>query len=300
MSRLLRHPLTFVWRYALGWRSPALVEEPLSLDARAWGELVHELLRKAVDKLEPDPGYTRANETSLRDALSAAAHQIGDQWPLERSIPPLLLWQYTLARAEAVAFRALTLDAGFSPGTRSWTEVPFGGVEVPVASWPWDTTAPVTVPGTAVLMRGSIDRLDLNAPATSVRVTDYKTSAEPPRAEQIVVSGGASLQRVIYAIAAKQLLPDARRVIARLFYLEEELPRARELLDVDKAIEQVSGYVQQAWVLLQEGTTLPSLVPEQYEDYRLAMPADAEKYRRTKRASFRRAFGAFARVWEAP
>jgi len=300
LGRLLRNPLSFVWRYALGWQAPALVEEPLSIDARAWGELVHELLRRTVNQLEPDPGYTRADAAMLRNALHIAGLQVRDEWPLERPVPPLLLWQHTLASAEELAFRALRVDTTFSPGTRCWTEVPFGSREAAPGNWPWDTTTLVIVPGTSVSLHGSIDRLDLNAPGTSVRVTDYKTGPEPPHAEQIIVSGGASLQRVIYAIAAQQLLPDVRRVVARLFYLGEETPRSRELPNVDQAMQEVSGYIRQAWALLDAGTALPGLVREQYDDDRIALPADTEKYLRIKNGPFRRDFGTYARIWHAP
>lgn len=301
LGRLLRDPLAFVWRYALGWQAPAMIEEPLSLDARAWGELVHELLRRTVERLEPDPGYTRADTDTLRHALSIAASNVRDQWPLERPVPPLLLWQHTLAHAEDLAFKALTLDATFSPGTRCWTEVPFGSREVVPGDWPWDTTTTVLIPNTLVSLRGSIDRLDLNAPGTSVRVTDYKTGPEPPHVERVIVSGGGSLQRVIYAIAAKQLLQDVRRVVARLFYLRADAPREHALPNVDQAVQEVSSYVQQAWTLLNEGKGLPGLaVREQYDDYRIALPADAEKYVRVKRGPFRRTFGTYARVWDAP
>jgi hypothetical protein len=40
LQRLLRDPLGFVWRYALGWRSNRLQAEPLQLDPGAFGELV--------------------------------------------------------------------------------------------------------------------------------------------------------------------------------------------------------------------------------------------------------------------
>ena len=108
----VRDPLAFVWRYALGWRS---------LDARAYGELVHDLLRRAVDALEPDPGYARAARHEIEAALDAALAAIGAQWPLERSVPPLLLWRHTLAAARNLALKALTLDEAFQPDTRSWT-----------------------------------------------------------------------------------------------------------------------------------------------------------------------------------
>src|SRR6185312_1774529 len=113
LALLLRDPLAFVWRYALGWFAPAIVEEPLSLDARVWGELVHELLRRTVDHLEPDPGYTRASREALQNALRLAASKIEEHWPLERPVPPPLLWQHTLAHAEGLAFKALTRDESF-------------------------------------------------------------------------------------------------------------------------------------------------------------------------------------------
>ncbi len=49
---MLRDPLAFIWRYALGWRSTIEDDQPLSLDARTFGELVHELLKQTVDALE--------------------------------------------------------------------------------------------------------------------------------------------------------------------------------------------------------------------------------------------------------
>ena len=74
---MLRDPLAFVWRYALGWRSLVEDEQPLSLDARAFGELVHEMLKRAVDALEPDPGYARAarHEIETRSRCGVRRHR---------------------------------------------------------------------------------------------------------------------------------------------------------------------------------------------------------------------------------
>ena len=46
------------------------------------------------------------------------------------------------------------------------------------------------------------------------------------RREEIVLGRGAELQRVLYAIAAKQLVPDNPRVIARLVFLGTDQPQA--------------------------------------------------------------------------
>ncbi|MDY6947749.1 MAG: PD-(D/E)XK nuclease family protein [Pseudomonadota bacterium] len=300
LTRLLRDPLGFVWRYGLGWQVPTMVEEPLSLDARSWGELVHQLLRRTVDQLEPSPGFTQAGRDALEEALRVAISEVRDQWPLVRPVPPRLLWQHTLNFAETLALKALTLDETFHPSTRSWTEVPFGSTDVVPGDWPWDTSARVAIPGTKVSIRGSIDRLDRNAPGTSVRVTDYKTGAEPANGDSIVISGGSALQRVVYAIAARQLSPEARRIVARLFYLREGTPKGYELPNVDQTILEFAGYVAQACALLEEGKALPGTKREEHDEYRIALPAADEPYFRLKSGPIQRSFGAFTRVWRAP
>jgi hypothetical protein len=224
---MLRDPLAFVWRYALGWHPRNQDDQPLSLDARAFGDLVHELLKRTVDALEPQPGFGRAARHEIEDALTASVIATRAQWPLERSTPPSLLWQHTLEAAATRALAALTFDPGLLPGTRSWTEVPFGqsGIEAG-ADLPWDPNLPVQIPGTNIRIRGSIDRLDLRSAPDAVQVSDYKTGVEPKNASQIVFRGGAELQRVIYACATRQLLPEIIRVVARTEdEIEKYVPR---------------------------------------------------------------------------
>ncbi len=193
LRRMLRDPLGFVWRYALGWSPVEQDAQPLDLDARTRGQLVHELLRRTVDALEPSPGFARAARHEIEDALAAAVAATKRQWPLERSTPPLLLWEHTLDWAAGLALRALTLAPPFQGGTRSWTEVPFGrdGEEADPAL-PWDPNPPVLIPGTAVRIRGAIDRLELTAAHEGVRLSDYKTGAEPKNDAQIAPPQSAS------------------------------------------------------------------------------------------------------------
>jgi PD-(D/E)XK nuclease superfamily len=173
---MLRDPLAFIWRYALGWRSTVEDEQPLSLDARAFGELVHELLKRTVDRLEPNPGYSRATRDEIENALAEAIAVVGVQWPLERSTPPPLLWEHTLKAGAKLALKALTLDERFQPGIRSWTELGFGQVDQDLSdvNLPWNPHAEIRIPGTSVRICGRIDRLDLNATRDAVRVSDYK------------------------------------------------------------------------------------------------------------------------------
>jgi len=296
---MLRDPLAFVWRYALGWHARNQDDQPLSLDARAFGELVHELLKRTVDALEPQPGFGRSTRHEIEDALTASVTATRAQWPLERSTPPSLLWQHTLEAAATRALAALTFDPGLLPGTRSWTEVPFGqsGVETG-ADLPWDPNVPVQIPGTNIRICGSIDRLDLRSAPDAVQVSDYKTGVEPKNASEIVFRGGAELQRVIYACATRQLLPEITRVFARLIFLGEDKPNSYRLADVDAAITEITSCVASACTLLTDGSALPGPdAEESWNEFRLALPAAPATYFEVKRSALARAFGSFSRVW---
>jgi hypothetical protein len=297
---MLRDPLGFVWRYALGWHSAAEPEEPLTLSPRVFGELVHEVLRRSVNRLEPDPGYNRATHDQLDAALVRAAEAIQAQWPLERSIPPPLLWTHTLSEAVRLARHALRLDQTVQEGTRCWTEVPFGQREPFTQGGPWDPMVPVTIPNTSVRISGRIDRLDLRFDGKKVRVSDYKTGAEPEDADTIVLGGGTEVQRVIYAIAVRELLPQVPSVQARLVYLRNDPPRAYALRSVDEAVATISDHVRAACDLLRQGRGLVSMAERKAGDeFRLLLPADLDGYLRIKRVSFTRTFGNYSRVWRA-
>jgi hypothetical protein len=108
------------------------------------------MLKRAVDALEPNPGYGRAAPHEIEAVLDAACGAIGSQWPLERPVPPLLLWRHTLAAARDLALAALTLDEPLQPETRSWTELAFGREEDdPDAAVDllWPPNAQVIIPG---------------------------------------------------------------------------------------------------------------------------------------------------------
>lgn len=298
---MLRDPLAFVWRYALGWRSLVEDEQPLSLDARAFGELVHEMLKRTVDALEPHPGYVRAARHEIENALDAATTAIAAQWPVERSTPPVLLWRHTLAAARDLALKALTLDEAFQPVTRSWTELAFGREDdgpTPAGDLLWPPTGQVIIPGAGLRIRGSIDRVDFNSAHNGVRVSDYKTGAEPAKASEIVLGRGAELQRVLYALAARQLVADNPRVIARLVFLGADRPKPYSLPDVDQAISDIGVHLSAAVDLLRRGVALPGPdAREDWNNFALALPAAPAVYFRSKQAALGRAFGDFARIW---
>ena len=301
LQLLLRGPLGFVWKYALGWRAAVEPEQPLTIPPDAFGKLVHEILRRTVDALEPLPGFALASPEEIEAALQAAAGVVQEQWPLEQPVPPQLLWRNTVAHAARISITALTFGRTTESDTQSWTEVPFGDADLKNVgrSLPWDPALSITVTGTDIRIQGTIDRLDLRRAKSAVRVTDYKTGACPPRAERIVIRGGAELQRSLYALACRQLLPDCAHVAARLLYLSDT-PQDVRLSDLDGALEQISAFVGCACDFLTRGVALPGQDADAaHNDLRLAMPA-SPAYQRRKRSAFAQSAGRLARFWDAP
>jgi hypothetical protein len=301
LEQLLRNPLGFVWRYALGWSATQYREQPLSITPDDFGKLVHELLRRTVDLLEPRPGYAGASEVQIETALKEAAAIVRESWPLERPVPPKLLWSNTVDYAEAMALVGLLHKEINEVDTRTWSEVPFGQPEdfTDGRELPWDPTRPVVVPNTPVRLRGTIDRLDMRNKPSAVRVTDYKTGAQPKNVARIVIAGGAELQRALYGLACRQLLDGDPQVISRLLYLAGE-PLTLKLGNLDAAVEQISAFVSEAVAMLERGTAVPGqLFYEQSNDLRLALPA-SPGYQRRKQAAFNKASESLSRFWSVP
>ncbi len=303
LRRLLRDPAGFVWRYALGWRSPEFEQQPLVLSPPVFGELVHELMRRTINALEPLPGVARANETEVLNALEAAVAIVAEAWPLERAVPPRLLWRHTIEQAARMTFRGLTLDDSVMADTRSWTEVPFGEEDpTDVADLPWDAVRPVTVPDTDIRFQGRIDRVDVRADGSAVRITDYKSGRAPERAADIVLAGGSELQRVLYAMAARQLLPEVRMIVSRLAYLAgESVPMRLQGETLEEAMADAAAFIRTASRIVRSGAAVPGPdARERFHDMRLALPADRDAYLRRKQEAIAAILGELASLWGRP
>lgn len=301
LQRLLRDPLGFVWRYALGWRPIRFQSDPLQLGAAAFGELVHELISGAIATLEPAPGFARASAGEIEAAIMDASTAILNAWPLQRSVPPPILWRHTVSEAAHRTAKGLAADDQVRSDTRSWTEVPFGQGSAAEEEVPWDTTITVPIEQTGLVFGGRIDRLDIRATGDAARITDYKSAKPPPRHQRIALGQGRELQRVLYAIAARALLPEVRTVVARLVYLADD-PATFELKgdELDQVVSEAAGYLSAAMTILHSGRIAPRWEQDaDYDDMRLAMPADRESYLRRKASEFRAANQPLNRLWSA-
>jgi hypothetical protein len=303
VRRLLRDPAGFVWCYALGWQAPELEEQPLVLPRPVFGELVHELIRRAIVALEQAPGISRASETELEDAVQAAVQAVAATWPLERAVPPPALWRHTLEEAARLAVRGLTVDDSVMADTQSWTELAFGEeAAAAAAELPWPPDQTVILPGTAIRLCGRIDRVDLRGDNSAIRITDYKSGRAPKNAGGIVLAGGGELQRVLYAMAARVLLPEVRMIVSRLAYLaEDNAPMRLQGGPLDAAMAEAAQFIAIAWGIVRTGAAVPGPdAGERYHDLRLALPADRDAYLRRKHRAFLDALDALAPLWGRP
>ncbi|URK86337.1 PD-(D/E)XK nuclease family protein (plasmid) [Rhizobium sp. RCAM05350] len=187
MQRLLRDPLGFVWRYALGWRSARQEPEPLQLNPTSFGELVHELISGAITALEPAPGFARASADEIAAAIEDASAAVLTAWPLQRSVPPSILWRHTVNEAARRTAKGLASDDPVRSDTRSWTEVPFGQINPVTEQVPWNATFAVPIEPTGLVFGGRMDRLDIPRPATprGSQTTRASSHLQKPNASRL-------------------------------------------------------------------------------------------------------------------
>lgn len=297
LKTMLRNPLGFLWRYGFGWKAPQSSTEPLVLDPRQTGDLVHMVLDRALRVLETSTGLAMADTTAIEAAVAEASAAVAAEWKAERPVPPDVIWGRTLAEARALSAGALAYDS-YGPGTASYGEVPFGGYEPKSdAKLPWDVSVPVTIPDTGFRIAGYIDRLDVVGDGHSALVRDYKTGKAPKSA--IRLDGGRELQRCLYAFAVRQLLGEKIEISASLLYPRE--PLDLQLDDPGGTLTEVTGYLRSARASLLDGAALPG--PDTGGDYdrlAFALPANAgATYCKRKKHAAAERMGEATLVWEA-
>ena len=192
--------------------------EPLQrMDPLARGSLFHEIQARFFRQLKETAQLpvTQANAAAAGAVLDAVADAAA-----ARAYDDLAPAVERVWRDEVAAIRR-DLHAWLEHVARDgdeWTpaffEFGFGAVpgERDAASVASDVTL-----GDGFRLRGAIDLIEEHRQTKVLRVTDHKTGRKPDRLEKVVISGGAVLQPVLYAMAVEAAL--GRPVAAgRLFY----------------------------------------------------------------------------------
>lgn len=301
LRKLLRDPLGFAWRYGLGLKTPRMGTEPLTLDNRGYGAILHATLDGAVKRLEASGGLAGASQEQVRIAITAAAQEVAAQFEATQAVPPPAIWNRTLDDVRDLASIAVRpQDEKPLPGQKSYAEVPFARADHGAsADLPWDPKQSVRIPGTSFLISGSIDRIDLAGDVSVARVSDYKTGKPPKASETFLINGGKELQRCLYAFAVKVLLGDGVQVEAVLRYPRSG--RTVPLEDANAVLADLTVYLATARDSLKAGRALPGPdTTDQYNDLLFALPANAKNgYHPRKQEASRTMLGPAAAVWEA-
>jgi PD-(D/E)XK nuclease superfamily len=281
LTLLLRNPVGFMWRYALGMNEPDMESDALDMDARAFGILVHEVLDAAVQALSASARWT---SEAIEAEIAAQLEAVRARWELEVPAPPMQLWHTRLRRAAVMATNALLFPHELLPGQASFSEVPFGTSGASKGrALPWDTQTPVPVPGTDLTITGYIDRVDIADGKAAARVVDYKTGSNPG---QFTLRGGRELQRCLYAFAVSELLGPDTAIEAGLLYPSDEPgdPAAgayQRLEAPDATLEVLKAALVKAVANLRRGLALPGVAAGvRYKDYlKKGSPAEHESDR---------------------
>lgn len=295
LALLLRNPLGFVWNYGMKLAAPDLSEEPLVLDAREFGNLVHAVLDTALQSTVRQ--RAAGGPVDLAAAVAGAISEVRERWAAEEPIPPDFIWNRTLSGVGELAQNALESTHQHAAGWTSFSEVAFGGSRPKSdAPLPWDPAQEVLIPETPFRVSGYIDRLDVQAGNARALVIDYKTGKVR---DDFILNGGKELQRCLYAFAVKALLGDAVVVEPSLLYLrgQQSMPMA----DPDAALTALQGYLNSARVNLAAGNAVAGIdAADRYDDLAFALPANAAaSYCRRKKESIAELMADATQVWEA-
>ena len=103
---LLRNPLGFTWKYALGWRQLDSAGGSMDLDPMQFGNLIHGVLEAALPAIENAGGIGRASANAVSTAVAdACTLRKPSDWP---SRPYPGRWRPTSARSVMASFRSAT------------------------------------------------------------------------------------------------------------------------------------------------------------------------------------------------
>ena len=299
LERLLRDPLAFVLLDACGMRAMEVEAVPLAIEPRARGELVHELLRRAVETLGKAPGFVGEGD-ELADAVTRACDAVLAEWPVARAVPPALPWRHAVDAAAGLALAGLR-RLQVAAGTTRWPEVSFGSERVPDDEGPpgWASADPVILAGLRV--GGRIDCLDVRAAGNFARVIDWKTGEMPP--DEVGLRGGLELQRVVYSVAARRALQPEGAVRAVIAHLGDGVTlhglQGSALEHCRSALEEGLAVAAQR---LREGWAMPGTAArgEPHDRIRLALPADLAGWLARKGAALNEASKPLRPLWDRP
>jgi RecB family exonuclease len=230
-------PFRYFLDKVLGVRSlddPGTVE---TITGRDRGSLVHEVLERFITaRLDVDP--TRAWDADARSELAAIADEVEDTYRGHGRTGRQLLWDPEWRNLQR--HLAAIIDHG--------TVAPELAGLVPIAvehgfGFEGDSKPAVEVrvgDGPPLRFGGRIDRVDASPDRKRVVVVDYKTTpgTDYRRMAEDPVDRGRRMQLPIYALAARELVPEAESVAAYYWFVHPRASIELRGLEFDDDTEQ--------------------------------------------------------------
>ena len=280
LARLLTDPLGFVWRYglALAGDDPASGDEPLGLDPRGRGALVHALAAAASRALEGPPGDPARAEEALERAAGALE---GPEWGEAGEALGEALWWATIARAREEVAWALGSGPVGTGAARAQPEVAFEGLALAQS---------------AITLEGAIDRVDRDGEGRAVAVVDYRSGRA--RARGAALEGGRAIQHVLNAAGARAGAGDPWPESWQVHLRGESATR---LEDPEGALALIDAAAAGALAALEAGDAVPGPgTGAPYDPLRFLLPARAARGGLERKEEAARALGgaALATLWE--
>ncbi len=200
-----------------------LREEPVGLeqmDPLTRGQIFHDVQFRLMQVLSAQKGLPVTRDNRLR-ALEAADQVLDDvaaQYFDDLAPAIERVWRNEIEDLRT-DLRAWLIDV--SERSPDWTpmyfELSFGMAANDGSKDASSSEAPVTLPHTGFLVRGSIDLIERHSPTGALRITDHKTGSFPQKPPAFT-GGGSVLQPVLYSMAAEQLLEGSQVQAGRLYF----------------------------------------------------------------------------------
>ena len=209
-------PYRFVLRTIVRLEARATPAPIETLGPLERGSLIHEVQFELLGELRGAGmlPLTPAGLTDARDRLDATLDRVAARYHDDLFPAIERVWSDGVSSIRADLREWLRRMVDDAPWVPSRFELAFG-LATQVGRDPASSDEPATLP-IGLTLRGSIDLVE-QGPNGLVRATDYKTG-KAKVASGSVISGGTSLQPILYALVLEALLPEANVAGGRLYY----------------------------------------------------------------------------------
>ena len=191
-------PFVYFIENILHVREPDEVEKDVTewLDSAERGNLLHEVFQVFINKVRADKNITIGSDEG-KDVINKILDDIVKKYKEDIPPPSEIIFEneYAQLKRDVSIFLKISKDLATTP---IGSETCFGenkkdAVNIPLGN------------GKNILLRGKIDRIDLEKPSI-YHVWDYKTGSSYSYNARDYIVGGEQIQHALYAVAAEEIL----------------------------------------------------------------------------------------------